>query len=361
MDRFFCWGERDVKDQMSSFDFSNFAAWSKEDGTFMLMYNYRGKWYVNCRHNFADDRLPSKPDWTYRDLFEHASGGLTLDELGQRAQLDPRFSYAFELCSPYNKVIRQYNQPTLFLLTAHQTVVDEDESIARSDSAPKELTDDELGALAERMARESVNGRTVQRPQKFTRFHNMEEIIDYLQTDCMKNDPTFEGFVLKDGHNHRWKIKSLSYRSIHKLRYRGWVKATPRNLIDFVLEGEGPELLAILSQYPAFTPTTASGISAANNNNNNNNSNSNSDGTAPKKSPRRRPSIGRRNNSSGSGSGNDDSSPSDDKKPKSKKRVSFSSLVHAVARAVGGGGGGGLSSNPDDNDEYMSLPKTAAG
>jgi hypothetical protein len=148
MDRFHNYGE--IPAQSQAFDWSHFTATSKEDGSYMLLYRYRGVWRVNTRHNFSVDArvaqvLPSAPSsaatsaaaasaaspsvavsgsasaaaapsvaapapsaaastptaesqqpMTYWQLFERAAEQ-SVSELG--AKLDPAFTYCFELCS----------------------------------------------------------------------------------------------------------------------------------------------------------------------------------------------------------------------------------------------------------------------
>jgi hypothetical protein len=61
-------------------------------------------------------------------------------------------------------------------------------------------------------------------------------------------DPTFEGVVVRDQHNHRWKIKSRSY-----LCYKGVLDdhvetERPRLFLPFILQGGDSEFLAYFPQ-----------------------------------------------------------------------------------------------------------------
>lgn len=53
--RFFNWGE--VVDEMPLFDFNDFAVQTKEDGSIILLYNWRGQWHINTRGSFALDNM----------------------------------------------------------------------------------------------------------------------------------------------------------------------------------------------------------------------------------------------------------------------------------------------------------------
>jgi hypothetical protein len=73
-------------------------------------------------------------------------------------------------------------------------------------------------------------------------FSNKEESILFLES-CKINDPTFEGFVLRDSSNNRVKIKSESYLNLHRLSNNGNV-AHPKNLIPLIMDSEINEILA---------------------------------------------------------------------------------------------------------------------
>jgi hypothetical protein len=169
--RFFNYGE--MVDLTSKFNWNKFEVTSKEDGSLMVMYNYKGTWRVNTRGSFAKGNVcDGGPTW--ENLFFDALGGVKVaNEL-----LSPQSSFVFELCSPWNKVVRQYTKPTLFLLTIFN----------------KDL------------------------------------------------DATFEGVVCRDNTNMRIKVKNARYISLHTLKGNNNIFLN-KNLVPFVLAGEGSELL----------------------------------------------------------------------------------------------------------------------
>jgi hypothetical protein len=79
-------------------------------------------------------------------------------------------------------------------------------------------------------------------------YTNIDDINDYLTTRS-KNDPTFEGVVLRDNNNLRFKIKTIKYLELHRLSNNGNL-ASPKNLINFILRCEEDE---VLSYFPSLT------------------------------------------------------------------------------------------------------------
>jgi hypothetical protein len=211
--RFFNWGE--VQEEQSNFDFSDFIVQSKEDGSLVLLYCFDGQWHANTRGSFALDKIEFQ-NFSWRDAFCKALAINGLEEL--KGVLDETVVYVCEFCSPWNKIVRRYDQPQMFLLTAFKGIT--------------ELTPEEVDGLA---------GKLFQRPHRYN-FCNIEEIQAFLQEQSA-NDATFEGVVIRDRHGHRWKIKSATYLGLHKLRGEGDNVWNPKHLLPFILTGEEDELL----------------------------------------------------------------------------------------------------------------------
>lgn len=214
--RFFNWGE--VADEMKDFDFSDFIVQSKEDGSLVLIYHFDGRWHANTRGSFATDNMQGL-NFTWREgickaITDYGIGDLQeLDD-----ELDKGVTYVCEFCSPWNKVVRRYEKPCMYLLTAFQ--------------GTKELHYSEVDLMAHGLFK---------RPQRYE-FINIDEVQSYLQLQAEK-DPTFEGVVICDHLGHRWKIKSATYLGLHKMRGEGDNLFHPKHLLPFILAGEEAELL----------------------------------------------------------------------------------------------------------------------
>lgn len=220
--RFFNWGE--VQEEMKDFDFSDFVVQSKEDGSLALLYHYDGHWRVNTRGSFAQDKMEFQ-NFTWEEGVCKALGLNSLDEIDARlGGLLRCCTIVCEFCSPWNKVVRKYEKPTLYLLTAFG--VDGETGVVYCDELAKRLG--------------------TPRPTLY-QFKSLEEIQTFLQEQGT-NDPTFEGVVIRDRHNHRWKIKSSCYLALHRLGSTKDCLFAPKNLLPFVLSGESDELLTYFGE-----------------------------------------------------------------------------------------------------------------
>jgi hypothetical protein len=217
--RFFNCGEH--VEEMKLFDFSKFHALSKEDGSLVNLYNYKNKWFANTRGSFGHQKIQSS-DITWHEGFCKALKVNNLDEL----KLDPSLTYSCEYCSVYNKVVRMYKEPVMYLLSVFR--------------GHQELSLDEI---------DLIKFDNFLFPERFL-FNDIKHIQDFLN-DKAKDDPTFEGVVIHDG-NLRFKIKNTTYMALHALKGDGDNLFLPKNLLPFILSGEEDELLIY---YPEVTET----------------------------------------------------------------------------------------------------------
>ncbi|MCH2201468.1 MAG: hypothetical protein MK102_05840 [Fuerstiella sp.] len=214
--RFFNWGE--VAEEMDNFNFSDFTVQSKEDGSLVLLYQFEGSWRANTRGSFAEDNMPFQR-FTWSDGICQALGVKTLDVLNP--VLDPQFSYVCEFVSPWNRIVRKYDKPMLYLLTAFNR------------KTSKELTLTECDHFA--------RAADMQRPTLYE-FTGVDEIQVFLRKQ-EDDDPTYEGVVICDNDHRRWKIKNPAYLGLHRMKGEELNLYDPRRLLHFVLEGEEDELL----------------------------------------------------------------------------------------------------------------------
>lgn len=211
--RFFNWGE--VQDEMPLFDFSDFVTYTKEDGSLVLIYHFDGEWHANTRGSFALDNMQFC-EFTWRQGFADA---MKLPSIADFQCDRTNLTFVCEYCSPFNKVVRRYPDPKMYLLSAFD--------------GERELHWDEVDELAKTYGFE--------RPTRH-HYHSIEEIEAYLQQQAT-DDPTFEGVVICDKNGRRWKIKNATYLALHRLKGEGDNLFNPKHLIPFILAGEESELL----------------------------------------------------------------------------------------------------------------------
>lgn len=198
----------------TDFNWKDFKVQEKLDGSIMFLWNYRGEWYTSTRGSFGNLPIQNNIGKTWNDLFWES---INKDYI----KLLPKSYFTFELTSPYNQVVAFFNKTSLTLLS----IFDDNH----------EFSDDLCDYFAKKLY--------VNRPEKF-QFQNVDEIKQFL--DKKKDESNFEGFVLKDNHNRRIKLKNIGYLLLHKLKNNDNIFNVD-NLIPFILQGKSDDLIG---QFP---------------------------------------------------------------------------------------------------------------
>ncbi|MBI3633740.1 MAG: hypothetical protein HY226_05635 [Candidatus Vogelbacteria bacterium] len=212
--RFFNWGEGGQV-EMDSFNFGKCRGWDKEDGSLINLYYAFGEWRINTRGSFGLGTV-GNAGITWRGLFLNTLG--LPDTSVFDKVLDRNRSYALELATLSNKVVRMYPEPKAYLLTQFER--------------EKELSPEESDRVAPLIG--------AHRPSAYD-FIGIDQVINFV-VERGQTDATYEGVVLFDGIG-RSKVKNPRYLSLHKMRGEGQDPFTPKNMLSFILGNEGDELL----------------------------------------------------------------------------------------------------------------------
>ncbi len=219
--RFFNVGE-DAED-FAKFDWTDFACTSKEDGSLILLYHYDGEWRVNTSGSFGFGEVQGyKTSW--KDLF-WATSKIQPEDLRGLEHL----TLVFELCTPYNKVVRRYPSHRVYLLSMFHCGKD----------GWQETDISEVQAIHHRF------DETVMLPDYYT-FASQDAITDFLISK-EEGDKTFEGVILRDRTNRRYKWKTKTYVAFHQLKDNGNI-LLPKRIVPIVLSGEVDEVVATLPE-----------------------------------------------------------------------------------------------------------------
>jgi hypothetical protein len=204
-------------DGQEGFTWNHFTAETKEDGTLIIAFNYEGRWLIKTGGSWALGNITANaPTWqqAFFDILPVANFSV----------LDPAYTYMFELCTPYNKVVVKYDQPKVFLLGAINT------------SSGWELDHSVLDYIASRLG--------CARPTVFSCSGNsdLKRLVDSLSKGDVK-----EGFVLRDIACRRIKVKTAEYQALHHLKDNGNI-LLPRRLAALVLSSREKETLAVFPE-----------------------------------------------------------------------------------------------------------------
>lgn len=203
--RFFNLGEVEV-----DFDWSNYVCQEKVDGSLILLYFWNGEWHINTRNSFGSANV-GQSEFTWRDLVSY---GLPFF---WKNKLNKKFTYVFELCSPYNQVVKRHNETHVKLLSIFQGAM--------------ELDVDEIKYWSDNLLLESIDHYEVEGKA-------IEVVLEKLEAE----DPTNEGIVLRDKNNNRIKVKTESYLRLHRVFSNGNLESV-KNLVPVILNNEIDELL----------------------------------------------------------------------------------------------------------------------
>lgn len=210
--KFFNLGESNADE----IDWDSATATSKEDGSLISLYNYDGVWRVASNGNMCADWAPLDNGGykTFRDLFEAALEKYNVDV----ESLDPRYTYTFEICSPFNMIVCKYDEIQLFL-----TCVRNNETLEEVD----------------------VEIEGVPRPQFYAL--NSREEYEALVENLGENR---EGIVVKDKFNRRVKMKTLLYFQLHRMAGNG--KLSLEQAVELILANDTEEFLSYFPQYTEY-------------------------------------------------------------------------------------------------------------
>ena len=201
-------------------DWNTAVATEKIDGSIMSVWYARGKWHLSTNGTidaFKAELAGAGPYKTFGELFESVLPLSTFEHFNKNQ------CWTFELVSPYNKVVIDYPETKVYLL-----------SIRDMDSL-EELCLDAVEILAD------ANGLVV--PERY----DLNNEADYRQLVASMPEG-HEGIVVHDINGERVKIKTLLYFEMHRAKNNGVL--TLERIVDLIRANEQSEFL---SYFPEFT------------------------------------------------------------------------------------------------------------
>lgn len=217
MTRFYNYGERKSFD--GTFKIEKSKILEKLDGSLILLYYYDGSWRVNTRNSFGDGQVNSLTNLSWRELF------LSTINQEKLQDLDVTYTYVFELCSIYNKVVVHHIEPKSYILTIINNITVE------------ELDNEQISRYASLLE--------CGLPLSFN-FTDIDSLVKYLGT---QKGHTFEGVVAKYKH-HRLKFKNPLYVALHQLKgNNGDCITSVKHIVPILIANEVDEVCAVFPEY----------------------------------------------------------------------------------------------------------------
>ena len=195
-------------------DWSTALTMTKLDGSLIQMYYYQNQWLVATKG--SPDASGTVHDYGF--TFNHLAWKTFYGEGYNIADLHPHYTYCFELCTPYNKVVVPHSNNSLTLLGI------------RNNITLKEIV---------------IEDSKLSKPFKLTEYHNLFNWEDILISIKKLNGHEHEGYVVVDANFNRVKIKHPSYIALAHLKEG----LTKRRLLEIVRQNEGEEFLQYFPEY----------------------------------------------------------------------------------------------------------------
>lgn len=207
-------------------DWNTAVATEKIDGSIISVFYYDGKWRIATNSTidaFKAELAGVGPYKTFGELFESV---LPLSWFENNlSNYIAHNCYTFELVSPYNKVVIDYPETKVYLLSA------------RNMSSLHEYALDQVAEFANHF------GFTM--PQFY--YMNDETGFRKLVEDMPEGH---EGIVVRDENGERVKIKTLLYFEMHKAKNNGVI--TLERIVDLIRANDHYEFLSYFPEYQSM-------------------------------------------------------------------------------------------------------------
>lgn len=196
-DKFFNYQETNAVE----IDWPSAKVQEKIDGSIIKLWydNYRWNWSTNGVINAFESDV--NEFMTFGDLILKADNYKDIDF----DALDKDYTYMFELISPYNKVVIEYNKIHLYHIGTRNNITGEEIHTDIGIEKPKEY--------------------------KLNSLDDCIKAVEAMNDDTMDQ----EGFVVVDKYFNRIKIKSPKYFMYHRMWNNGAI--SPKRVIGIIKEG----------------------------------------------------------------------------------------------------------------------------
>ena len=204
-------------------DWNSVAANEKLDGSIISVFFYDGKWHLSTNSTIDAFKAPLSGVGPYKNFGELFESVLPLSWFENNvSNRIAHMCYTFELVSPYNKIIINYPETKVYLLSI------------RNMNTLVEYPLDEVAGFAKRF------NLTV--PQRY--YLNNE--ADYRK--LVEQMPEgHEGIVVRDAAGNRVKIKTLLYFQMRKAKNNGVI--TLERIVDLIRANDHYEFLSYFPKY----------------------------------------------------------------------------------------------------------------
>lgn len=203
-------------------DWDTAVATEKIDGSIMSVWFARGQWHLSTNSTIDAFKAPLSGVGPYKTFGELFKSVLPLSRFSEFSNILAHQCYTFELVSPYNKVVINYPDTKVYLLSIRNM---------------NTLVEHPLDKVAEFAKRFNLT-----MPQ----FYYMNDEAGFRR--LVEQMPEgHEGIVVRDGKGERVKIKTLLYFEMHKAKNNGVI--TLERIVNLIRANDYYEFLSYFPEY----------------------------------------------------------------------------------------------------------------
>lgn len=208
----------------AAIDWDSAVVYEKLDGTCAVLYFHDGEWKMKTLGTVEGEGpihaqhidLPEGVE-TFNDLFWYTWDEVYPD-LDPHNELHPHYTFIFELCTPYNQVVKYYEEPRIVLLGVRHNHTFEEYCPSYHDDV---LDVPKMYDI------------------KQTSPSKLKAMVDLLPYDE-------EGYVVRDDQFRRIKLKNPSYVSAHKTKDTISRKS---GILDLIFDDEVDDFLSVFPEH----------------------------------------------------------------------------------------------------------------
>ena len=211
--------------QAKSIDWENAKAQMRYDGTLVVLYNYKGNWFLQTKYRAnADVKMRNSQVSVRMAVIEILK--TMFNQLTPYAPFSnypcKDLCYIFELLSPYNQYITPYHDGNLVLLS----IFDKSKIVWMSDS------------WVDSWVSNYCNVFRFMRPREYC-VSSLKEVMDLTAYQEWYE----KGFIVKDYWDNCMKVENPNYKALEKLvKVKGHI--SPKVFAKLILNGDGARLKA---------------------------------------------------------------------------------------------------------------------
>ena len=222
--KFFNLGEKFA----AKIDWNTATSGEKLDGSLISVFFYDGQWRVSTNNTIDAFKAPLNGVGPYKNFGELFTSVMPLSffEGEHFGKTWENLCFTFELVSPYNKVVIDYPETKVYLLSMREM------------DTLNEISGDVVRVFGK------INGFNL--PQEY-KLNNEKEFCELVES----MPEGHEGIVVRDMYNERVKIKTKSYFELHRMVNNGVV--TVARMVELIRANDHEEFLSYFPEYkPMF-------------------------------------------------------------------------------------------------------------